>query len=93
MTDSTFATVAIAAADQAAAQIDLPGLFTAAYTTNPEGKAPATHYVSSGLFFNDELDMIVNDATWPRQVRFGDAGTALAGLGLFPVLDPSGAAI
>ena len=89
MTDSTFATVAIAAADQAAAQIDLPGLFTAAYTTNPEGKAPATHYVSSGLFFNDELDMIVNDAEWPKVVKFGDASAALAELGLVPVVEPT----
>ena len=88
---STFATVIVAAADQAAAQADLPGHFTAAYAADSTG--PATHYVSSGHFFNTELDMIVNEAAWPRQVRFGDAGTALAGLGLVPVLDPSGAAI
>ena len=89
MTDSTFATVAIAAADQDAAQADFPGLFTAAYTTDQDGKAPATHYVSTGHFFNAELDAICNTVAWPRQVRFGDAGTALAGLGLLPVVDVS----
>ena len=83
---STFATVIVAAADQAAAQADLTGHFTAAYAADSTG--PATHYVSSGHFFNDELGMIVNEATWPRQVRFGDAGTALAGLGLVPVVEP-----
>lgn len=88
---STFATVIVATADQAAAQADLPGHFTAAYAADSTG--PATHYVSSGHFFNTELDMIVNEAEWPKLVRFGDAGTALAGLGLVPVLDPSGAAI
>lgn len=88
---STFATVIVAAADQAAAQADLPGHFTAAYAADSTG--PATHYVSSGFFFDTELDMIVNEAEWPKRVRFGDAAAALAGLGLVPVIDPSGAAI
>ena len=82
---STFATVIVAAADQAAAQADLPGHFTAAYAADSTG--PATHYVSSGHFFNTELDMIVNEAEWPKQVRFGDAAVALADLGLAPVVE------
>ena len=88
---STFATVIIPSEAQAAAQADLPGHFTAAYAADSTG--PATHYVSSGHFFNTELDMIVNEAEWPKRVRFGDAVVALADLGLVPVLDPSGAAI
>ena len=84
---STFATVIVAAADQAAAQADLPGHFTAAYAADSTG--PATHYVSSGFFFNTELDMIVNEAEWPKRVRFGDAAVALADLGLVPVVDVS----
>lgn len=88
---STFATVVIPSESQAAAQADLPGHFTAAYAADSTG--PATHYVSSGHFFNTELDMIVNEATWQKVVRFGDAAVALADLGLVPVLDPSGAAI
>lgn len=85
MTSSTFATVVVAAADQAAAQADLPGMFTSGYTDNPELPEIATHYVSSGAFYDTELDKIVNDVTWPRVVRFGDARAALNGLGLVPV--------
>lgn len=47
-----------------------------------DGSEPATHYWSTGYWFNDELDRIVNDVTWPRTVRFGDAQTALADMGL-----------
>ena len=83
---STFATVIVAAADQAAAQADLPGHFTSAYAADAAG--PATHYVSSGFFFDSELDMIVNEAEWPKRVRFGDAVAALADLGLAPVVEP-----
>ncbi len=84
----TFATVIIPAASKAAAQIDLPGSFSAAYTTDPTGVPPATHYVASGHFFNTELDMIVNEDAWPKRVRFGDAVVALADLGLVPVVEP-----
>ena len=83
---STFATVIIPAEAQAAAQADLPGHFTAAYAADSTG--PATHYVSSGFFFDSELDMIVNEAEWPKRVRFGDAAVALADLGLAPVVEP-----
>ena len=83
---STFATVIIPAESQAAAQADLPGHFTAAYAADSTG--PATHYVSSGFFFDTELDMIVNEAEWPRRVRFGDAVVVLADLGLVPVVEP-----
>ena len=83
---STFATVVIPSESQAAAHADLPGHFTSAYAADAAG--PATHYVSSGFFFNSELDMIVNEAEWPRRVRFGDAAVALAELGLVPVVEP-----
>jgi hypothetical protein len=86
MTSSTFATVIIAAADQAAAQADFPDMFTAGYTNNPEQPEIATHYVSSGWFYDAELDEIVNDVTWPRVVKFGDAQAALASMGLVPVV-------
>lgn len=88
MTSSTFATVIIAAADQAAAQADFPGMFTAGYANDPEQPEVATHYVSSGWFFDAELDEIVNDVTWPRTVKFGDAQAALANMGLVPVVMP-----
>ena len=82
---STFATVIVAAADQAAAQADLPGHFTAAYAADSTG--PATHYVSSGFFFNTELDFVCNEVTWPKVVKFGDVSAALADLGLVPVVE------
>ena len=87
MTTSTFATVAVPAADQAAAQADMPGFFVAPFTTDPAGAPPATHFVSTGHFFDSELDFIVNDAAWPRQVRFGPADAALAAMGLVAVRD------
>ena len=86
MTTSTFATVIITAADQAAAQTDLPGMFTAGYTNDKDAPEVATHYVSSGWFFDTELDQIVNEVTWYNIVKFGDAQTALSGMGLIPVI-------
>ena len=87
---STFATVIIPAASKAAAQIDLPGSFSAAYTTDPTGVPPATHYVASGHFYNTELDLVVNEAPWPKVVKFGDAIAALAELGIVAVIEGSG---
>jgi hypothetical protein len=89
MSSSTFATVIIAAADQSAAQEDFPGLFTAGYTNNPDEPTIATNYVSSGYFYDEELDKIVNDVTWPRIVKFGDAQAALTSQGLVPVVTPT----
>jgi hypothetical protein len=88
MTSSTFATVIIAAADQAAAQADFPGMFTAGYTNDPEQPEVATNFVSSGWFYDSELDRIVNEVTWPRIVKFGDAQAALKSLGLVPAQVP-----
>jgi hypothetical protein len=88
MSSSTFATVIIQAADQAAAQEDFPGLFTAAYADFAD-RPVTTHYVSSGFFYDEELDKIVNDVTWPRIVKFGDAQAALTSQGLVPVVTPT----
>ena len=82
---STAATVIIAAADQAAAQADLPGHFILGYYEDVPGADPtvATHYVDSGWWYDSELDMIVNNVTWPRTVRFGmDASAVLADMNL-----------
>ena len=89
MTTSTFATVAIAAADQSAAQADLPGHFTAPYTTDATGAPPATHYVDSGFWFDAELTFLVNETAWPKKVFFGDVQAALSALGLVPVVEPA----
>ena len=82
--NSTFASVFIAAADQVAAQQDLgEGYFTAPLSA--DGSEPATHYWSTGYWYDEELDRIVNEATWPRTVKFGDAQAALQSMGLQPV--------
>jgi hypothetical protein len=78
--NSTFATAVINAEDQAQAQADFPEHFTAPYSES--GEAPATHYVDSGFWFDDELTKLVNETAWPRQVFFGDAQAAIDSLGL-----------
>ena len=89
MSTSTFATVVVPAADQPLAQTDFPSMFTAGFCSpEAEDKSVATSYVSSGWFFDSELDQIVNEVTWPKIVKFGDAQAALASLGLVPVLVP-----
>ena len=85
MTTSTFATCIIEAQYQSQAQTDLPDHFTAAYTTDPGGAEPATHYVDSGFWLTDELDLIVNETEWPKKVYFGDPQAALNSLGLIRV--------
>ena len=80
----TYATVIIAAADQAAAQTDFPECFTCGLSA--DGSAPATHYNTSGPWGNDELERIVNGAPWSKRVAFGsDAQAVLAEMGLKPV--------
>ena len=84
---NTFASVFVPAADQAAAQADMgEGFFTAALSA--DGSEPATYYWSSGYFESSELDHIVNEATWAHTVKFDDANTALAAMGLQPVQSP-----
>lgn len=92
---STAAAVIIAAADQAAAQADLPGHFILGYYEDVPGADPtvATHYVDSGWWYDSELDLIVNNVTWPRVVKFGtDVYAVLAEMNLKPVRVPVDAA-
>ena len=82
---STYATVAVPAENLAEAQAQFPGFFTAAMSA--DGTAPATHFVSSGYYLDTELDVLVNDVTWPRRVVFGDTQAALVKLQLMTVQD------
>ena len=82
---STYATVAVPAENLTEAQEQFPSFFTAAMS--PTGEAPATHFVSSGYYLDTELDVLVNDVTWPRRVVFGDTQEALVKLGLMAVQD------
>ena len=88
MTDYTYATVIIAAADQAVAQAEYPDYFTAGYYEATEGADPsvATNYVTSGPFSNQELTDIINNVTWPRKVYFGDTQSVLSLLNLKQVV-------
>ena len=90
----TQATVIIAAADQAAAQVDFPGSFTSGFYVADEGADPpvATNYACSGLWTDSDLSKVVNDVTWPRKVYFGDAQQVLASLNLKLVQVPVDAA-
>lgn len=86
----TNATVIIAAADQAAAQVDFPGSFNSGFYEVTEGANPtvATSYVCSGLWTDDDLSKVVNDVTWPCRVYFGDAQAIFDSLSLKPVEQP-----
>ena len=81
----TNATVIIAAADQAAAQVDFPGSFNAGMYIDGEDPVIATNYVCSGLWSDEDLSKVVNDVTWPKRVYFGDAQAILDSLSLKPV--------
>ena len=87
MSNYTFATVIIADEYKAAAQTDLSEYqFTAPLSA--DGSAPATHWMSSGAWGNDQLDFIVNEAVWPHVVSFGDSWQeAVAEQGLMPVVE------
>lgn len=81
---STHATVIIPIDLVEEAQKDLPGHFTAQYGETSEG--PATHAISSGFFYNYELEMISNQLLWSRVVKFGDLDTILRELNLTLVI-------
>ena len=80
----TFATIAIEATDQTAAQEQYPNYFNTA--ASQDGLQPVTHYVTSGPFDNTELASIMNSQDWPKRVAFGqDTQEGLNQLGLILV--------
>ena len=83
----TNATVIIAAADQAAAQVDFPGSFTSGFYEATDGDDPtvATNYACSGMWTDDDLSKAINDVTWKRKVYFGEVQSILDSLNLKPV--------
>ena len=84
----TQATVIIAAADQAAAQLDFPGSFNAAYYLDTPEANPAvvTNYVCSGLWTDSDLDKAVNEVLWSKKVKFGDVQAILDSMQLKQVV-------
>ena len=84
MSTSTFSSVFVTAADQLSAQSDLgEGYFTSGLSA--DGSLPATHFWSTGYWFDSELDKIVNTVTWSKTVKFGDPSVALAEMNLVQV--------
>lgn len=91
MSDYTFASVLISAADRQQAQADLgDGFFNT--PLSPTGEAPATNFMSSGPFDNSELNIVVNTAIWPKRVYFGQdwqAAISAEGLQMMAVESPA----
>lgn len=86
--DYTFATVIIADADKAQACADLgEGMFSV--PLSPTGLSPATNWMSSGAFYDDQLAFIEHEATWPSQIELTqDWEAVIAADGLQMVNDP-----
>ena len=88
MSDFTQATVIVAAADQAAAQADM-GDTVFIVGASPAGQLPATNYVTSGPWSNDEMDKMANNVTWPKKMYFGTGWqAALAANNLQVITEP-----
>lgn len=68
--DSTKATIIVADADVETARTRFPGMFVVGFSET--GDTPPTHWVSTGWFFNSELEALVNEQPFPFQVKFGD---------------------
>ena len=69
--NSTLATVIINDTDKQQAQSDMGEQF---FNTplSPTGELPATNWMSSGWFLNQELDKICNNVTWIYKIAFGN---------------------
>ena len=91
----TQATVIIQAADQAAAQVDFPDSFNAAYYLDvPEADvAVATNYVCAGLWTDADLDKAVNEVLWSKKVKFGDVQAILDSMQLKQVVPATSPAV
>ena len=78
----TFAT--IVASNQTLAQRYFPGYF--GYGASATGLAPATHWVTTGAFDNDELEKLANKQPWVAGIGFGyDPAPVLKKLGIIPI--------
>lgn len=69
--DYTFATVIVNKEFQKQAQEELGSEVFFSTALSFSGSFPATHYMSSGAFNNDEMEKIVNLVDWPNKVYFG----------------------
>jgi hypothetical protein len=83
----TFATVIIADADKTQACADLgDGMFSVPLSAN--GLSPATHWMSSGAFYDDQLAFIEHEASWDSYIALTqDWETVIADEGLQMVVE------
>lgn len=70
MDNYTHATVVISDADKAQAILDM-GIWFFTAGMSASGTLPATHWISSWPFLNNELDAIANTYTWAKKMYFG----------------------
>ena len=89
MANYTYATVIVPSENQAKAQA-IAGADTFVAGLSADGTQPATHYVTSGPFDNDQLNQFT-DAEWKKTIRFGDDWqAAIAELQLQGIIDGIG---
>ena len=89
MANYTYATVIVPSENQSKAQA-IAGADTFVAGLSADGTEPATHYVTSGPFDNDQLNQFT-DAEWKKTIRFGDDWqAAIAELQLQGIIDGIG---
>lgn len=76
--ESTMATIIIEEQYQAVAQERFPGMFVAGFSES--GDIPPTHRVSSGYFYNSELELLVNEHPFPFTLKLGEFSEDHVGL-------------
>ena len=86
MANYTYATVIVTLANQAKAQ-EIAGADTFVAALSADGLEPASHFITSGPFDNDQLNQFT-DAEWKKTIRFGDDWqAAIAELNLKTVVE------
>ena len=89
MANYTYATVIVPSENQSKAQA-IAGADTFVAGLSADGTQPATHYVTSGPFDNEQLNQFT-DAEWKKTIRFGDDWqAAIAELQLQGIIDGIG---
>ena len=83
-TTSTKATLIVPASAIDACKADFNGLVFNEY----ENASNELFYVTSGWFFDTELDFIANEAEWKKKLKFGEVEQILAELGLTKKQEP-----
>jgi hypothetical protein len=81
--NNVFATVIVNQESVEFARRDLPGHFTTKY----EDSKSNMFFVDSGFWFDNEMDMVINETEWTKQVYFGNHEVVFSNLGLTKIQD------